>query len=128
MTIEEEIQNKLESIESIRNYIAKTDIYAFISPTNPPKCFIRWNIVGETSTAKTLNISQSLQTLTLNISVFSNTLLAGRFITNEIRKAFSITNKQNLIRSAYITAISPIVEDKQTFHFPLTLTIFYNSK
>ena len=125
MTLEEYIQNTLVNIESIKDLIGN-NVYAFISKTNPDKCFIRWSLINEEAAINNVSNFNSLKKAEVQISIFANTIFNARFIANEIEKTFNNNNTSSNIRCSRTLTLAPVVEDKHTIHYPLRLTFFYN--
>ena len=128
MTVETYIQETLQSIQSIKNLILPTSIYAFSSATNAEKCFIRWTLSDEQKASSTLDINNGrVYQANVLISVFANTISNARTIADAVEEAFNndnITSSDNILSSRCQT-LSPILEDKRTVHYPIKASIFY---
>lgn len=128
ITVETYIQNTLQAIESIRILVPTSSIYAFASPVNAEKCFIRWTLSDEQKASSTLDINNGrVYQANVLISVFANTIANARTIANAVEEAFNndnITSSDNILSSRCQT-LSPILEDKRTVHYPIKASIFY---
>jgi hypothetical protein len=127
MTLEQFVQNRLESIESIKVYVDK-NIFPFESNTNTPNCFIRWFIINESEVVKNLSGNCSLRTANIQISIFTNTINVARKIAEDVIKSFSFDKPIQNIRCSSSVEINPIHEDKHTIHYPLRVQIIYNKE
>ena len=126
-TLEAFIQNRLSNISEIQSFVGE-NIFPFISDTNVSKCFIRWAIISEDILPETLSATRELiKTAEVQISVFANTINAARTILTEVEKAFNFDNSSldSNILSSRTDSVSPIVEDKETVHYPLRVKLIY---
>lgn len=126
-TLEAFIQNRLSNISEIQPFVGN-NIYPFISDTNASKCFIRWAIISEEVLPETLKATRELiKTVEVQISIFANTINAARTILTEVEKAFNFDNSSfdSNILSSRTDSISPIIEDKETVHYPLRVKLIY---
>ncbi len=128
MTLAQYIDTTLKNISEIQNLVGNDNIYAFISETNPSKCFIRWSIISEEPIVQNVDKATNLYKAEIQISVFANTIGNADFISKQVINAFNNDNiNDNDIRSSRTTTIQPIVEDKFTIHYPIRATIYFNN-
>lgn len=127
-TLEAFIQNRLSNISGIQPFVGD-NIYPFISDTNASKCFIRWAIISEEVLPETLKATtrELIKTVEVQISIFANTINAARTILTEVEKAFNFDNSSfdSNILSSRTDSVSPIIEDKETVHYPLRVKLIY---
>lgn len=125
MTIEDFIQNSLTDIADIRQFVGNR-IYGFTSEQGAEKPFIRWDIIEDKPMKTILSGNVNIYTCQAQVSIFANSFRSARTIADSIEayfKSLSFTNEQ--IKDVRTEAISPIVEDKTTIHYPIRITLIY---
>lgn len=127
-TLENFIQNRLSNIGEIQPFVGD-NIFPFISDTNASKCFIRWAIISEEVLPETLTATtrELIKKAEVQISIFANTITAARSILTEVEKSFNFDNSSfdSNILSSRTDTTSPIIEDKETVHYPLRVNLIY---